>query len=655
LSGIENLTDLTTIAATSSSIAEIALKQGVKKIGSLISDQLSQPPLNFSVSHGQTGIVIVNQSQTNADIKIEQSEGVDGAVALVTLFNLSKPKIEIFRNMSLSRVPIIISLGYQGKKLKRIGKFLILTVDQGYEIKLEGKGGFDSRYTFHALEYGAWLAKYIKLSYSSQEERPDIHFKNVISKANSVVPQINVGQKITNPSGAKSVNYESRFTTLFNILNDIARRFRLHMQSIGDIIYASPQLEGIAKSPAKINGNYNTLYFRPIVEYTADNTDEDDVVVSVTSKNITGYKFSVAGDPDVRVWHTIECSNVDFGKGIREPRKVSNLVITHVIHRYNSKGGYTCSGILTMPIKEAPEKPFQVTRRAEGPRSVGRALTNLIESSISTKQTVDVGEVSNVVDDEHATEYTVSVVTGMNAQVKGKDTDRYSRNLPLPQLESESNRFSLKNKVTVSSPYMGPGYGMFFPATIENVRQRALLLNHHDESDPIIVGYITTNQMASAEDFPKHNAGDLYLFTRAGSKILIPTRVDDTTVENEVGSITSQFKSVKIEVGNGVIAERARPTPGEPESYLITQNYGSNKNHIHMKEDGKIYIVHKATSLIDGDVVLTIEDGKLTIDATDFQLNGDLNFDGDLVVSGDIQAVNVKATTKVITPTVGSS
>jgi hypothetical protein len=597
-------------------------------------------PIKFEILDGKYGAKITSQSDTDANIVVDMSEGLQGAAISVEIFNLSQKRIDILKGMAEKNEPIIVRLGYERGEFKEVGKFVLIDQESEFKASETVTGTFDKVLSLSGYEVASWVCQQIRMTYSSDLLKPIDHCKKIIAKANGISPVGDIATVTIPRDDEKEVFFESHYTSLANILKELADQFGYKVQSISNTIIFTPKIFVLEKSNVIIDGDRNAITFNPIFEYSPikENEEEINLSLKLTQRIEVGYDFEILGNPNLLVWSSISAKNVDFEKGEAELRTKDDLIIAEVQHNYSSKFGYKCRGRLVSDSKKIPnESTSPMTPLPLTIGGLGRSMTNLVDSMLDNNIAIDIGDVKAIDDADFENEYRTSLITGMDFDGQGKNESRYSRFLSIPETEEESAFYRKIENVSILSPYMGYGYGLFFPVSVDpGFEQRAIIVNHRDESDPLIVGYVLTNVMSSdVEAMPKRNAGDILLHTRAHSKILLPTRVDEKTIEDEIGSSVMQFKSLVFEIGQSYLTID-RPTPDSPNKVRITQDYGGNVNHIIMAEDGKIKIIHKATDENSGDVSIILEDGTVTIVATTYSITGNLEVDGDISATGDV-------------------
>jgi hypothetical protein len=599
-------------------------------------------PIHYEILAASTNKKITDQDSTDASIEIILNEGLNSGEVRIEIYNLSQAKVDQFKEMARNNDTIAVKLGYKGYTLEEVGRYVLVDQEQQFETREEQiSGTYDRVLSLRGLEPAAWLCQNVNVNYSSEKLTPVDHVKKLIGRANAISPTIKVAVAAFERELDEAVLFESHYSTLANALFSLADQFGYKVQTIGDVIIFTHKTITLGSSRIVIDGETNAISFVPTFDYEPTQKDTDNFFLSKTSKTNTGYRFEMLGNPKILMWKYISAKNVDFEKGFIEERKRDDLVIAEVEHQFNSQNGYICRGRLIADSKEIPEEPTHtMTPHPSTDTGFSSAVSGLVDSITENIKTVVVGEIQQVDDEEFKGKYIITTTTGMDFLKEGKRTSRYSRFLPVPKSSDESYQFRTISEVTIASPYLGNGYGFFFPISYdEEIPQRAVIINHEDESDPVIVGFVLTDTMANDPNkYPKHNAGDIYLHTRAHSKLLFPTRVDDETSEAEIGSGIIQSKSFVLEIGESYLTVD-RPTPDSPNKIRITQDYGGNKNHFILNDDGKIRIIHKATSETVGDVVLVIEDGTITITGADISITGDLTVDGDIEATGDVSGL----------------
>lgn len=322
-----------------------------------------------------------------------------------------------------------------------------------------------------------------------------------------------------------------------------------------------------------------------------------------------GFRFTVLGDPKLRPGQKVDAA--DGGDG--------EFRIHSVTHKFNMTAGYVCEG---SAIKVADDENFyerEHTFGTPGAASVAERVSQISENGQRNRPTFEVGKVKTYTPGESgdAEKHVSSLYFGQ--------TYPRTEAQPSVNVEVESNEQRLFRNKPMISPFAWHKCGLVVP--VYPGMKAALSHSLNLQDDVLVSGFIWSRTPEFSP--PENKEGDWWLCLPIDFDSSSPPS-DSTKAVNDLiannGKRVMQFKGMKISIGASTLPNvGARPEEGG---------------------DDELLIEHKS-----GTILKIGDDGKITIEAQNVEITGDVKLTGDLTIEGDVTAKGNETRTGNVTIT----
>jgi len=459
-----------------------------------MSNALIQPIYSVNIAGA-----LLNNATLDCDITVEMSTSIEPDTFKIKVFNVD-PITQAF----ISKGSMVsITLGYNSGVVCNIISGIITSIT--HEI-------VDNEHIF-VLEGIDATVNYMK--------KKDVHYS-----ANTSQDVINIIKTICNSagvsvnaipalSGVTVENYTIENKNLYDSIKDLVKRIGYNATAKTSQLYITKTM-----SNAQVAANItNELDFK-LTKLSGLNQN--------SKTKIEGYNFFGTGIPTMIPLRVVNVSMIDDSI-------IGNYIVETIVHKYNTKTGYTCYGNLIEPttLVESVE-----SYRYPTSKNLATVLSEKITKIVESKPTIDTGEVEQIFSSDR-------VLTSKIGVDKNKNS-----NIVSPSVQAtigDNNVYSIKKPL--SSVFAGNGYGLIAPVYKDN---RAVLgFNRFDLQDANVLGFLWKKGWV----IPAHDDGEFQIHMKNHSKISM----------KEDGSAIIQAKSLKIQIGstNLIVSKPSKTDDGK--------------------------------------------------------------------------------------------
>jgi len=300
------------------------------------------------------------------------------------------------------------------------------------------------------------------------------------------------------PSGVILQNYTIEGESAYDAIKDLIDRIKYNVTAKNSFLIVTSGL--IATSVAAL-----------ITDDLGYNIRKSDGILQNGENSASGYTIYGAGIPTLIPFSLVNILSLSNAiTGI--------YVVETVIHNYNSKSGYTCTGIVVeqnVSVEDINAIQYPTVK------TLSSQISKKINDSILKKRALTTG-IINSIDSENRL---ITAKIGVNFEK--------IKSIVIPSIEGEIGENNvLVIKKPTSSVFAGDGFGVIVPI-YEDMRA-VLGFNRFDAQDINVLGFLWKKGWI----IPEHDEGEYLIHMKEHSKISM----------KEDGHGILQFKGLKIEI-----------------------------------------------------------------------------------------------------------
>jgi hypothetical protein len=394
-----------------------------------------------------------------------------------------------------------------------------------------------------------------------------------------------------------------RSKKVLGILGEIADRANAELLVVdGKVFLGSPiRYDDIAA--AELDRSTNLASFQPFTrEIPSD--DKLNFPDPIPAAKMTGFRFTVIGDPTMRPGQKIVIKNIKSYDAAANPE----FRIRQVEHQFSSSG-YVCVGVATRRLADGAVARSLDAAAERSAASAVRDVNDRIRKQAFDNPAVEVASVKAAADGYQADLYYGQPALGEETQ-------------PSINIAVTQDQDHIYEGKPIASPFAWRKCGLVTP--LYPGMKAALLHNRALASDGIVAGYVWSKQPDFAP--PSNQAGDWWLCLPIDFDATQPP-ADSTKAANDLtannGCRVIELKGLKITVGaDGLEGIGKRPTPGDAEICTIAHASGpvitlkEGEIDVQINADGsgpKLAMTSSGITLTDGTLNVQLGNGKLAI------------------------------------------
>lgn len=565
----------------------------------ILKHQIDFPEARITVSNDLFLATLI----LNAEVKATILRGGFGSEFEITFDEMPMSSAQKLADTKRSGLTVVIKLGY-------FDTFSIVpkTVMEGVVTKVEAKAedgklktkvtGFEK--TTHALRE----VKADEIGYDLGGET-DVLLSEVLSGLlgiDALSGAAGSSATFTPVTLAFSLRLENpsfRGDTLLDVLDDLVSRAtggngRPQMFVYDGVLTVGVPLTSL-KPPLVLDPGLNLAEFAPF-EKKVDKPEGTNRVEPLPAEDVNGFNFTIVGEPELRPMQVVAPLVQDYS--------ANGVFRVHsVVHEYG-KSGYRCRGRAVQGAFDREPADSRTASAVPSGRQLVTGLTERIKAQASRPQ-IETGLVKDLTADQPQradTYYHQRFETGTAQPSLTADVDRDSRRLAA--------------NVPLVSPFAWHKCGLAMPV----YPGMKVLLAHNLglPGDVLSLGALWSE--TPAYEPPPAEPGDWWLCLPVnpqgtGADGLGPP-ADSTKATNDLtgksGERVIEAKSLTIRIGGSALGNiGARPALGAADTFVIEHKSGT-------------------TITIDAN-------GKVTIDATEVEVTGNLTVGGDARITGNLE------------------
>jgi hypothetical protein len=597
----------------------------------------------------------------DADVTVTMARGTGGTTFTITLYNLPQKQVDLLHDALQPKTyrSLKIQLGYFETGVQPVVVGVYNKVES--RVAADSSSGQNKLVTTISGKESALVAcTDAKFSCSLSEDHAETYAKaaqavlsGVFSAENKKAhPGIDglVNQTIQPvPSKLPATKSDTRFNnnTVLTILGELADNKQANAEllvSDGKVFLDSPITRSDVAA-AQLDPSINLAAIGKLKLALKPKTTGASRADPPKETSVTGFTFTVLGDPTMRPGQTIVVSEV---KGIASP---PNFCIRGVTHKFSASTGYVCDGDAAEVL-------------ADG--AAGRDIDSQIRSTAAGAAT----DVASAIKSEAAKNPIVEVTLVKSAS--DKDKYPYQADLYYGQARNDEQQPSIEVAIAtrddchtylhrpIAAPFAWRKCGLVTP--VYPTMKALVAHNFGLATDGIVTGYMWSGK----PDFPPppNQPGDWWLSlpidvdaaslppdqtppppadqtatTKTDAWVTFDwTKFDQTKAVNDLtgptGKRVIEIKGLKITIGAGKLAAvGTRPIEGPDDDFLIEHATGAS---VHIDSNGALTIdAGKASLAINasGTSMQIDTNGALTINAS----KASLTIKGNVVIEGSLE------------------
>jgi hypothetical protein len=553
-------------------------------MGVIIKYQLEFPEVRLKISND----ILSGEFIIDANIATEMKRNTGGASFKIELIDLPKRKADEIKAQLPSLAKVIIKLGYFDSPFEKVMEGIIEDIKSVVQ---------EDRLvtTIKGLETGTYALKNNLIDNTLDD--------NITITA--AVSQILQDDEIRRGSIEQSPQLQNISGTLrrrsyrrkkvMRILDELAEAAHAEfMVSDKKVWMGKPIRDDQSYQPPKFDRDVNLAVFSPIDNEVTEEASPN-VLLPLPATRADGFRFTVLGDPKLRPGQRVKATVDDF--------ETQEFRIHSLTHKFTMTGGYVCEGSAMKVSADENCRRRELSLGIPGPAAVAESIKRASENGQDSRPTLEIGKVKTYTPGE-STGDEKHLGTLYFGQTYGQSETQPSINIAI-----ENNEQRLFRNKPLVSPFAWHKCGLVVPV----YQGMKAMLNHNLslQDDVLISGFIWSD--TPVIEPPKNKAGDWWLclpidFDSANPPSDSTKAVNDLTANN--GKRILQLKGLKITIGNSTLQNVGeRPTEGEDDEFLIEHSSGT--------------------------ILRIAADGKMTIEAENLAIKGDVTIEGNLSMKGD--------------------
>jgi hypothetical protein len=536
----------------------------------------------------------------DGDVSVRMSRGIAGAGFEIKLYDLPEPKVQSLANtlQGNAKPRIDVKLGYFDTKVQPVlaGVYDTIETSAGSDrLVTTIKGREAAFFACATTSYTASLSG--DVSYADAA-------KKVLSTATFPPKCVNTTPQVNDLPSATMHNPVFRSKKVLGVLEEIAERANAELLVVDGKVFLGSPIRYDDVAAAELDRSTNLASFQPFTREipSADKLNFPDPVPAV---KMTGFRFTVIGDPTMRPGQKIVIKNIKNYDSAANPE----FRIRQAEHQFSSTTGYLCIGVATRRLADGALARDLDAAAERSAASAVRDVSDRIRQQAFDNPVVEIASIKGATD-----AYQADLYYGQPAS--GEETQS-SINVAVNQ--QDDHVYAGK---PIASPFAWRKCGLVTPVY---PGMKALLVhNRAIASDGIVAGYVWSKQPDFAP--PPNHAGDWWLCLPIDFEATQPP-ADRTKAVNDLtandGCRVIELKGLKITVGADGLKEIGnRPTPGDAELCTIAHASGpvvtlkKGEIDVQINADGsgpKLTMTSSGITLTDGTLNVQLANGKLAI------------------------------------------
>jgi hypothetical protein len=555
-------------------------------MGVILKYQLEFPEVALKVSND----IFSGEFIIDSNITVEMKRNTAGTSFKIDLIDLPLEKAQAIRDRAVTLAHVNINLGYFDSPFGKVMEGVIEKVSsivQADKLVTTIKGKETGTYTLENNLIDNTLAENSEISAALQ---------SVLNDDEITVGEIDRTPQLENISG-RLQQRTFRRRKVMKILDELADTAHAEfMVSDKKVWLGKPIKNDGSYQPTIFKRTVNLASFSPIDNRVAEEAGAD-ILHPLPALQADGFRFTVIGDPKLRPGQRVSADT----KGYDE----LEFRIHSVVHKFTMTAGYVCEGTAMRSYSDDTCRRRELSLGIPGAADFVGNLNRNADNAQRSNPLLEVGKVKTYTPGEStATEkHLGTLYFGQN----------FERNEIQPSINIvvESNEQRLFRNKPLVSPFAWHKCGLVVPV----YPGMKAFLNHNLalQDDVLINGFIWSETPAITP--PKNKAGDWWLclpidFDTENPPSDSTKAVNDLTANN--GKRLIQLKGLKITVGTSTLPNVGeRPEEGADDEFLIEHSSGTT--------------------------LKIADDGKVTIEADNVEITGDVKITGDVTVEGNVE------------------
>lgn len=549
--------------------------------------------IKYQLEFKEVGLKISNdifngEFNIDANITAEMKRNAGGASFNIELMDLPMTKVEEIKARVPTLATVIISLGYFDSPFEQVMEGIIKKISSG----VQGEKLITSI-------IGLETATYVLENNVIEIELADnITIASAVSQVLND-SEIRCGAMDRAPRLQETSDFEDtlrrktfRQRKVMGILNELACDARAEFMVSDKKVWMGKPIKNDDPSyePPLFDRDVNLAVFSPV-----DEEVQEQVCQGTAVPRAVGFRFTVLGDPKLRPGQKVKAAVDTYEEG--------EFRIHSVTHKFTMTGGYVCEGSAMKVVTDGDYCSRERSFGTPGASTVADRVNQLAENAQRSRPTIEIGKVKAYTPGESSDEERHHGTLYYGQSFEQGETQ------PSIFVGIENNEQRLFRNKPLVSPFAWHKCGLVVP--VYEGMKAALSHNLNLQDDVLMSGFIWSQ--TPAIEPPKNKVGDWWLclpidFNTANPPSDSTKAVNDLTANN--GKRVIQLKGLKITIGNSILTNVGeRPTEGEDDEFLIEHSSGT--------------------------ILKIASDGKLTIEAANISIKGDLTIEGDMTMKGD--------------------
>lgn len=370
---------------------------------------------------------------------------------------------------------------------------------------------------------------------------------------------------------------------------------RAHMFVYGGALTVGRPLTATDK-PITLDPGLNLVKFEPFEKKVAA-PEGTNVLEAIPAADVNGFNFTIVGDASVRPMQIVLPL-------VQDHAAAGIFRIHSVSHRY-STAGYICVGRAVQGSFDTEPDDANAAAATPSGRQIVTGLAKRFEKAAAARPVIETGLVQQL-----------SKGQTQRAQVHYHQRFKSGTAQPSIAADVERDNQRVAGNVPIVSPFAWHKCGLSTPV----YPGMKVIMGHNlgKAEDPVALGSIWSDTPKYTQ--PPADPGDWWLClpvdpAPSGADGLGPP-ADSTKATNDLtaksGERVIETKGLKIRVGAGNLGNiGVRPSPADADTFVIEHSSGTT--------------------------ITIATDGKVTVDASDMELTGNMTVGGNVTVSGTLE------------------
>jgi hypothetical protein len=552
-------------------------------MGVILKYKLEFPEVALKVSND----IFSGEFNIDSNITVEMKRNTGGASFNIEMIDLPLKKAELIKNRVATLAHVNISLGYFDAPFGQVMEGVIEKVTstvQADKLVTTIKGKETGFYTLENNLIDNTLAENSEISAA---------LRNILNDDEIRVGEINRTPQLKNITGNLRQR-TFRHRKVMRILDDLADTVHCEFMVSDKKVFLGKPVENDAYKPPQFKRTVNLAFFSPIDNRVAEETVPD-LLNRLPSMQADGFRFTVLGDPKLRPGQKVSTDTEGYDR--------LEFRIHSITHKFNANG-YLCEGTAMRTVSDDTCRRRELSLGVPGAAEFVGHLNRNTDNAQRNNPVLEIGKVKS---------YAPGEADGNEKHLGtlyfGQNFER-NETQPSVNVTVESNEQRVFRNKPLVSPFAWHKCGLVVPV-YEGMKAH-LSHNLGLQDDVLIEGFIWSETPVIQP--PKNKSGDWWLclpidFNTANPPSDSTKAVNDLIANN--GKRLIQLKGLKITIGASTLPRVGeRPEEGGDDEFLIE---------------------HKS-----GTILKIAEDGKLTIQAENIEITGDVAITGDLTVQGNV-------------------